>query len=328
MWWENKGKQRVMALRNRKSSLNSKGIKRRTIFAGLFLCVFLVLVFQYGGFLLSLNDVQNQQSQTESNSSRYKGDVNDHSTSNTTNKKRVKKNCKFAAAIDGYIEGCVNNCQGFSTLNEAKMRCSENELCTGITRIPWLDAHEQYELRSGSRVFASIDGQVSYRLSGCRSKSKDSALVNREYETKSKTLDTDDYDWGMKTDSNDDRGTTSKGSENITFERIGQIRFWEPPMDFENSYHKVGTFVNGDPTIFVGIASYRDPMCTATIERLFQWAKYPHRIFVGAAEQNAEGDIPCVNPKRPCKEDPEQLLCKYVNQIRIMPVKAKDAMGP
>src|SRR5262249_10275685 len=41
-----------------------------------------------------------------------------------------------------------------------------------------------------------------------------------------------------------------------------------------------------EETIFVSIASYRDPECIATVLDLFRKAQYPGRVFVGVYEQN------------------------------------------
>lgn len=39
-------------------------------------------------------------------------------------------------------------------------------------------------------------------------------------------------------------------------------------------------------TIFISIASYRDPECSKTIKSIFEKAKYPENIYVGICEQN------------------------------------------
>ena len=46
-------------------------------------------------------------------------------------------------------------------------------------------------------------------------------------------------------------------------------------------------------TIYVMIASYRDPRCTHTLEMLFKHATYPERIRVGIVDQLEKGDVPC-----------------------------------
>lgn len=73
------------------------------------------------------------------------------------------------------------------------------------------------------------------------------------------------------------------------------------------------------PTIFVSIASYRDPYCRCTINELFQKAKHPGRIFVGVCEQNEYSDINCMQ-SRTAKI--------FERNIKQTPLEADKAMGP
>jgi len=95
----------------------------------------------------------------------------------------------------------------------------------------------------------------------------------------------------------------------------------------EIALNQIGTFVNGRPTVYVTIASYRDSWCKNSVTTAFSQAVYPDRIFVGVAEQNAPGDEPCVDPEI-CNVDPEHVLCKFRDQIRVNRINAKDATGP
>lgn len=82
-------------------------------------------------------------------------------------------------------------------------------------------------------------------------------------------------------------------------------------------------------TIYVAIASYRDYQCRDTVTSIFERAKFPERIRVGVTDQIVEGeDGPCDAPYRPCKEDPEQMLCKYKSQLDVFQVDAPLAIGP
>lgn len=84
-----------------------------------------------------------------------------------------------------------------------------------------------------------------------------------------------------------------------------------------------------DRTIYVAIASYRDWQCRDTVTSIFQRAKYPERVRVGVVDQIVEGeDGPCDAPYKPCKEDPEQELCKYKSQLDVFQVGAELAIGP
>jgi [Skp1-protein]-hydroxyproline N-acetylglucosaminyltransferase len=72
-------------------------------------------------------------------------------------------------------------------------------------------------------------------------------------------------------------------------------------------------------SIFVSIASYRDPECTKTIEDLFLKAKYPDRIFVGVCQQNDPKDKDCLN---------SQIIDTFKENIRILRLSHYDAKGP
>lgn len=69
-------------------------------------------------------------------------------------------------------------------------------------------------------------------------------------------------------------------------------------------------------TIFVSIASYRDPDCQNTIRNLFEQATYPERVFIGVCLQVApeDADSYSIEPPRP-------------SQIRVDPVDAADSKG-
>ena len=82
-------------------------------------------------------------------------------------------------------------------------------------------------------------------------------------------------------------------------------------------------------TIYVAIASYRDYQCRDTVTSIFERAAHPERVRVGITDQIVEGeDGPCDAPYRPCKEDPEQMLCKYKSQLDVYQVDAPLAIGP
>ena len=72
-------------------------------------------------------------------------------------------------------------------------------------------------------------------------------------------------------------------------------------------------------TIFVSIASYRDPKCKSTIQNLFQNAKNPHRVFIGACQQN-NFNISSEN----CLSSEQE----YSENIRTLSISYQDAKGP
>ena len=82
-------------------------------------------------------------------------------------------------------------------------------------------------------------------------------------------------------------------------------------------------------TIYVTIASYRDPRCPHTVEMLFKQAKYPERIRVGIVDQiDLEEDVSCAKPEVSCEEDKDQTLCRYSHQIDVFQMDAQLAVGP
>ena len=80
--------------------------------------------------------------------------------------------------------------------------------------------------------------------------------------------------------------------------------FWKPPPHVD--LDATGTFVNGEPTIFLMVASYRDFQCRETITSALSRAAHPDRVVVAAVEQDAEGDIGCTDPPMPCDQDASQ----------------------
>jgi hypothetical protein len=79
-------------------------------------------------------------------------------------------------------------------------------------------------------------------------------------------------------------------------------------------------------TIFVSIASYRDPQCAHTIHDLFEKAYCPFRIFVGVCQQNqllVDEDV-MVGYKNLCNKS----LGDFSGQIRVHCINAGEAKGP
>ena len=91
---------------------------------------------------------------------------------------------------------------------------------------------------------------------------------------------------------------------------------------------KQGRKVNGVDTIFLMIASYRDFQCRETITSAFMRADHPEALFIGAVDQVSEGDTGCTTLDVSCQDDPNQMICKYWNQISIFKMEAELATGP
>ena len=81
-------------------------------------------------------------------------------------------------------------------------------------------------------------------------------------------------------------------------------------------------------TIFVSLTSYRNPHCRNTVQNAFAHAAHPERIRVGIVDQIDPSDVPCDVPIMPCSIDPDQILCKFHNQIDVYELQSKLAVGP
>jgi hypothetical protein len=103
-------------------------------------------------------------------------------------------------------------------------------------------------------------------------------------------------------------------------------KFWTPRTD--QDWNQVGSKVNGEETIFLMIASYRDFQCRETITSAFMRADHPERLFIGAVDQVVPGDIGCLDIEIPCSVDNTQPICKYRDQISIFTMDAQQATGP
>ena len=94
---------------------------------------------------------------------------------------------------------------------------------------------------------------------------------------------------------------------------------------------KIGSYHDGEETILVTIASYRDPECRNTVESIYARAEHPHRIRTVVIDQLRRdlGDIPCTQPTvSSCEDDPEQVLCRYQHLIQSYELDARLAVGP
>jgi hypothetical protein len=75
-------------------------------------------------------------------------------------------------------------------------------------------------------------------------------------------------------------------------------------------------------TIFVSIASYRDSVCSITVESLYSMANNPQNVYVGLCQQNnGKEDQDCVNSD-------SQIISKYIKNIGIIRIPYFEAKGP
>lgn len=97
----------------------------------------------------------------------------------------------------------------------------------------------------------------------------------------------------------------------------------------------IGSFhsVTDEPTIFVALASYRDPECLPTVESIFLRARSPDRIRVAIVDQRRpsllNNDPSCQPPTaESCREDPSQILCQYRGNIDWREYSSELMTGP
>lgn len=129
---------------------------------------------------------------------------------------------------------------------------------------------------------------------------------------------------------------TKTGSGEMSTPRRCRFRRVPPPAEYTpypgTDIDSIGSKVDGRPTIYVSVASYRDSRCTATVESLFERAKHPDRVFVGIVQQNSPGstDADCLRTRKPCsgRAGATQTLCRYARQIRLHMVQAEESLGP
>lgn len=124
-------------------------------------------------------------------------------------------------------------------------------------------------------------------------------------------------------------------------------KFWQPPPEAyggdirqflgdhgnrlmtKEQALSVGSFKDGKETIYISIASYRDPECAPTLESIYLRAKYPERIRVAVIDQRIDGDDLCLKAtEASCAENPNQEMCKYRHLIDIYQMDARLAVGP
>jgi len=152
-----------------------------------------------------------------------------------------------------------------------------------------------------------------------------------------------------------------EGIKAVLKEHVGRLpadgkmkvpKFWRPSVygpggvrEFLGNYGEtlitpeqaahIGSFhpETGMKTIYISVASYRDPECQPTVEDIFLRAEYPERLRVAIVEQRVEGEdddlFPwCGKPLKECSEDPEQAMCKYAHLVDIFVVPGILSVGP
>lgn len=96
--------------------------------------------------------------------------------------------------------------------------------------------------------------------------------------------------------------------------------FWRPPLGQE--LESTMDMVDGHPTIWLMVASYRDFQCPETVASALSRAEVPTRLKISIVEQNAPGDVPC-----DCQNN-TSILCQYASQIWVYKMDSTKASGP
>ena len=81
-------------------------------------------------------------------------------------------------------------------------------------------------------------------------------------------------------------------------------------------------------SLWVGIASYRDPYCGQTLFNLFSKAAFPTRIHVQIIEQDLDGDPDCMKDYCQLAAGSGHALCPFQDNIKIYRANAAVAKGP
>ena len=74
-------------------------------------------------------------------------------------------------------------------------------------------------------------------------------------------------------------------------------------------------------TIFVSIASYRDELCTKTLESMFSNAENPSLVYAGICQQNSVEDNECV-------DNLNDIIKNNTNNIKLIRIPHYEARGP
>jgi hypothetical protein len=81
------------------------------------------------------------------------------------------------------------------------------------------------------------------------------------------------------------------------------------------------------PTLFLGIAAYRDIRCGITLFEAYTSAAHPEKLYCGAVDQFKPGDTPCIDEY--CKlMTRAKGSCLYKDQIKVKRVEWTHSAGP
>jgi hypothetical protein len=115
---------------------------------------------------------------------------------------------------------------------------------------------------------------------------------------------------------------------------LGKDVGWESVLDSQPLYPTASkSWSDGDTTLYLSIASFRDKLCPHTLFNAFSKATFPSRVTVGVVQQNAIGDIDCFTGYCDLMEQSSMNVsanwkCPFEKNIRMMKVASSTAKGP
>ncbi len=158
-----------------------------------------------------------------------------------------------------YLAGCPSiGCKHTKTLEEAKALCDTQLSCGGIVQ----ESEGRYEIRESNVAEKSDFTESSWIKQPCdanESKDGSKGFVPKPAEARSI--------WEA-------------------FQETVDKALDDPSLNLRKSYGPP----REDNSIFISIASYRDPSCASTVKRAFERADHPENLYVGVVQQNCMHD--------------------------------------
>ncbi len=129
-------------------------------------------------------------------------------------------------------------------------------------------------------------------------------------------------------------GIAVPGTESYRLDLMGRIMRWLGPARRSRrsrrrrlqEIEQCCRSIPAGETIFVSVASYRDPQCPETVFEIFEKAACPSRIFVGVCQQNYGSDPDVRNRYR--KLVARSGTRDFSDHIRVYHMSADRAQGP
>lgn len=112
----------------------------------------------------------------------------------------------------------------------------------------------------------------------------------------------------------------------VLFNRVKQMAMKRQAREAQQRKQKMCAQIPSDETIFVSVASYRDPDCPQTVFDCFEKAACPLRIRIGVCQQNSERDLDVIRGYQKLYQ--KAGTGNYESFIRVLRMEAGQARGP